>query len=116
METDYVIETYELERKAYAVFSGIEGEDPFLVAIVFDERLAKAMITAKHPDPEEGALIHDGDYVPALLPETEIQAPNDYRIQTHAEWEKAFPLPGDNLPNDLTNDGDPNAVEDTTNL
>jgi hypothetical protein len=58
METDYVIETYELERKAYAVFSGVEGEDPFLVA----------------------------------------------------------PLPGDSLPNDPTNDGDPLAVEDTRYL
>jgi hypothetical protein len=110
--SDFVIETETLQQKAWAIYSGVEGDSPTLRAIVFDEALAKAICEAKHPNPEEEQLLFDADYVPARIPEVEIQCPNDYRIRTHDEWGAAE----SDLPNDPTNDGDPNAVEDTRYL
>lgn len=87
------IETCDLNRNVWAVFTGCEGEDPRLDAVFFDEQTARAYCAAKHPDPEEEGrmLAFDATWTPGRLPPATLTYANDFRVRTREEFEAAMP-------------------------
>lgn len=88
----YIIERHEIGGLWWAVFSGADGEDPHLQALVRDEQTARLLVEVADPTPgEEGRkVIFDGTYTPASVRTGACAiAANDYRVSTHAELEEA---------------------------
>lgn len=73
----------ELLLDGWAVFTGIEGEDPTFRAFFVDEDTARKCAVLRDPDLSEEELFFEPCVSVAVVTERGIVASNDYEIDTH---------------------------------
>jgi hypothetical protein len=89
--TNPYIERHDIPAQVFAVFSGRDSEDPNVVAIVFDESVANAMVRAVNPDDCTNDLIFDGCVAPAVVDSHEnLLVANDYEVDDHPKLAAAL--------------------------
>ncbi len=105
---EFNIEKHDINRPVWAIFSGREGEDPALEAVMFSRDNAANYILAKHPDPEEDgrSLVFDGCWTPGRFAGGNLVVANHYEVDTHDALDAAI-KPATTLEREETDDLSP---------